>query len=108
APAAVAVTPAANLSGHWDWTCCEGHYQGTLELHQEANQLTGRLHDENDPDGSELTGSLTGNVIQLTRTWNDSQQQYELTLNADGKTFSGELSGTRDENVGTHFEATRK
>jgi hypothetical protein len=104
----VAVAPAVNVTGNWEWTCCDGHYAGALELTQAADKLTGRLHDGGDTEGHEVTGTIVGNVVKLTRTWTDYEQQYELTLSADGKKLAGELSGTRDENVGTHFEATRK
>ncbi|TAL01965.1 MAG: hypothetical protein EPO07_07850 [Verrucomicrobia bacterium] len=104
------VPPTANVAGEWHWVCCEGRYQGELKLEQDAaNKLTGRLYDENDTTGGAVEGSISGSKVQFNRTWaEDSRQEYALTLSGDGKKLEGELEGTRDESVGSHFEATRK
>lgn len=109
APAPIPASAAANIAGDWNWTCCGGSYHGELKLQQVADKITGRLFDAGDTTGGAIEGTITGNHVELNRTWGDSfSQDYKLTLSADGKKLAGELDGTRDESVDSHFEATRQ
>lgn len=108
APAANAAA-AVNLTGDWNWTCCDAHYHGTFTLQQDGSNVTGKLYDEGDTTGGAIAGTIAGNTFKFTRTWgDDSHQDYTLTISGDGNKVEGELDGTRDENVSSHFIGTRK
>jgi hypothetical protein len=109
APTAAPAKVSINLSGDWDWTCCDGKYHGTMTLKQDGNTLTGRLFDENDTVGGALIGSVDGTVVKFNRKWaEDSSQDYTLTASADGKKLEGDFDGTKDDSVGAHFSTTKK
>jgi len=98
-----------NVAGQWHWVCCDGNFHGEMTLHQQAGKITGRLFDVNDTTGGAIVGSISGNAVQLTRTWGDSfRQDYSLTLSADGKKLEGTFDGTQDTRFSTQFEATRE
>lgn len=108
-PVSTPVPSTANLAGDWHWVCCGGSYHGELKLQQSADKITGRLFDADDTTGGAVEGSISGSMVQFTRTWGDNfSQDYKLTLSADGSKLAGDIEGTRDEAVSAHFEATRK
>lgn len=100
----------AKVSGEWRWVCCEGKYWGEMKLSQfEHTKLVGNFHDTSDSRDGTLAGTVTGNFVQLTRSFYNSQQQITLALSRDGRTLNGVVSGQVDgTDWSAEFEAQRK
>jgi hypothetical protein len=98
----------ADVTGRWNWVCCDGHYDGELKLTQfSTGEITGTMCNANGEAPGTIKGSLRGNYIQFTRTWSGYHQQYSLALSPDGRTLIGTFDGVRDATVSANFEAKR-
>lgn len=100
----------ADVSGEWRWVCCSGKYWGEMKLSQHGdNRVVGNLHDTSDSRGGTLEGTVTGNYVQLTRSFYGVQQQMKMALSSNGRTLNGTVTGTVDgTDWAAAFEAHRK
>jgi hypothetical protein len=81
----------SNLSGQWVFTHMNGRFQGTIALRQRGTDLAGTWHTskgKSEPDTS-VIGRVDGMTVVLTRFIVHSQQNYLLTLSADGNRLDG-------------------
>jgi len=92
------------VSGTWDLVCCSNKYRSILVLQQNGNRLTGYMVN---PE-QKLEGSINGNTLRFTRNFSGGSQEYALTLSPDGRTLTGNFTGTRDTSVGTETTATKR
>jgi len=97
------------ISGSWDWECCNGEYEGNMILMQDdKDNISGHMFDNINRSGGKLEGRLKGNILTFTRVWDKKKQQYNLQLGHDGRTLSGKLEGDHDAKIGVDFSAVRK
>jgi len=93
-----------DVSGTWDWICCNGRYSGQLTLETSPNgNLTGYFSSH----GS-IYGRINGNTLNFKRIIGNSEQIYTLQLSSDQNTLNGSFKGFKYATVGTEFRATRK
>jgi len=89
-------TPAAaqgpqDLSGNWSFTHFDDRFQGWITLRQSGSTLQGTWHTssgKSEPD-TPVTGSVDGAAVTLRRSLGTNQQNYTLTLSADGNGLDG-------------------
>jgi len=87
---AIAQDPG-DLSGTWSFTHFDDRFQGSITLSQSGSKLQGTWHTssgKSEPDTS-VTGSVDGATVTLCRSLGDNQQNYTLTLSADGSRLDG-------------------
>ena len=80
-----------DLSGTWSFTHFDDRFQGSITLSQSGSTLQGTWHTssgKSEPDTS-VTGSVDGAAVTLHRSLGDNQQNYTLTLSADGNRMDG-------------------
>jgi len=83
--------PTKDLSGTWSFTHFDDRFQGSIDLRQSGSALKGTWHTssgKSEPD-TLVTGSVDGTAVKLTRFLGSNQQNYTLTLSADGKRLDG-------------------
>ncbi len=96
-----------DISGTWKFVCCSGKYWGEIDLTlDENNKIKGQFYDMANKSGGTIDGTVKGDDVLFTR--NKGEQDYKLTLSADGKTMSGFFVGIHDGSVGTEVAMTRK
>lgn len=79
------------LSGTWSFTHFDDRFQGWITLRQSGSTLEGTWHTssgKSEPD-TPVTGSVDGAAVTLQRSLGDNQQNYTLTLAADGTRLDG-------------------
>ena len=79
------------LSGTWSFTHFDDRFQGWITLSQSGSTLQGTWHTssgKSEPD-TPVTGSVDGTAVTLSRSLGDNQQNYTLTLSADGNRLDG-------------------
>ncbi len=106
APAGREAGSGHNLTGTRKFVCCSGKYWGETELTQEGNKIQGQWYDMANKSGGTIAGSITGNRVLFTRA--NGEQDYNVTLSADGNTMLGFFVGSHDGSVGTEVTLTRK
>jgi hypothetical protein len=82
---------AQDLSGTWSFTHFDDRFQGLITLRHSGSTLQGTWHTNNgksEPD-TQVTGSVNGAAVTLTRSLGPNQQNYALTLSADGNRLDG-------------------
>ncbi len=100
---------STDVTGEWEWIVPGSAYFGKMELKQASDgTITGRMFDTSGGNGGKLNGTFKQNYLQFTRTWGSHEQRYHLALSPDGKELSGMFEGSRDQTIGTDFEAKRK
>jgi hypothetical protein len=102
-----------NIEGVWRWSCCKGKYYGDFQISQNGNNITGTFYTPIDNPGNQrhsIAGTIKGNQLEFTRTWEDKSQFYSLVLSPDGQTLEGRFRGTKDpdQSLGVEFRATRQ
>ena len=96
-----------NVSGTWDFECCDKKYTGKLTLKQDGNTITGNFGETTNGTTGNIKGQINGNTLTFERKWDGKKQNYVLTLSADGKTLTGNFSGDRNPSAETDVRATR-
>lgn len=103
-----------DLSGEWEWSSSGGAYYGFFSIEQSDGEVTGELVDMKRASqghtmaaGGNLTGSVSGNTLTMTRQFGSYTQYYTLNISDDGNALEGSFDGDRDYRVGTDFMATR-
>ncbi|HUB18861.1 MAG TPA: hypothetical protein VL990_09525 [Acidobacteriaceae bacterium] len=92
---------AVSLSGNWQmsWTGLKGEQrQGTMELKQDGNKLSGSL--EGERGAASLTGSVQGNRVSITVKMRRRQAAFSGTVEGD------KMSGATQR--GAAWTATRE
>jgi hypothetical protein len=83
---------APNLAGTWAFTQDNNRFSGRVVLRQSGDHFTGTWHTsqgKTEPDTT-VSARLYGNTLMLTRLIDkNNQQNYLLTLSADGKHLDG-------------------
>ena len=90
-PAPAPAKGPRDLSGTWSFTHFDDRFQGWITLGQSGSTLQGTWHTssgKSEPDTS-VTGSVDGATVTLRRSLGDNQQNYTLTLSADGNRLDG-------------------
>jgi hypothetical protein len=80
-----------DLSGTWSFTHFDDRFQGQITLTQSGSTLQGTWHTssgKSEPD-TLVTGSVDGTAVTLSRSLGPNQQNYALTLSADGNRLDG-------------------
>jgi hypothetical protein len=80
-----------DLSGTWSFTHFDDRFQGSIVLQQSGTKLQGTWHTstgKSEPD-TPVTGTVDGATVTLTRSLDSNQQNYTLTLSADGNGLDG-------------------
>jgi hypothetical protein len=80
-----------DLSGIWNFTHFDDRFQGSITLRQSGSTLQGTWHTssgKSEPD-TLVTGSVDGATVTLLRSLGSNQQNYALTLSADGNSLDG-------------------
>jgi len=80
-----------DLSGTWSFTHFDDRFQGEITLRQSGSTLEGTWHTssgKSEPD-TPVTGSVDGTAVTLKRLLGPNQQNYALTLSADGNRLDG-------------------
>src|SRR5215469_3291092 len=80
-----------DLSGTWTFTHLDNRFEGWIELLQSGTTLEGTWHTssgKSEPD-TPVTGTVNGATVTLTRFLGSNQQNYALTLAADGTRLDG-------------------
>ena len=91
APACPVVQEPKDLSGTWSFTHFDDRFQGWIALCQSGSTLQGTWHTsrgKSEPD-TLVTGSVDGTAVKLRRFLGPNQQDYTLTLSADGNRLDG-------------------
>lgn len=98
---------ASDISGTWRFICCSGKYWGEIDITtDEGSKMKGQFYDMANKSGGTIEGTVSENIVLFTR--NKGEQNYKLTLGADGRTMSGFFVGIHDGSVGTEVTMTRK
>lgn len=93
-----------DLSGVWDWTCCNGVYKSQLTLTVDAQgKISGHFHTH----GS-INGKMEGTTLKFKRNVGTSYQYFTLTPNAEMNSLSGFFTGFSDGKNGKEFSATKQ
>ena len=90
-PAPAPAKGPRDLSGTWSFTHFDDRFQGSITLSQSGSTLQGTWHTssgKSEPNTS-VTGSVDGAAVTLHRSLGDNQQNYTLTLSADGNRLDG-------------------
>ena len=90
-PAPAPANGPGDLSGTWSFTHFDDRFQGWITLSQSGSTLQGTRHTssgKSEPDTS-VTGSVDGATVTLCRSLGGNQQNYTLTLSADGNQLDG-------------------
>jgi len=90
-PAPVLTQGPQDLSGTWSFTHFDDRFQGEITLRQSGSTLQGTWHTssgKSEPD-TPVTGSIDGGTVTLRRSLGPNQQNYALTLSADGNRLDG-------------------
>ena len=98
---------ALNVTGTWDFECCDKKYTGNLTLKQDGNSISGNFGETTNGTTGDIKGQINGNSLTFERNWDGKKQNYVLTISADGKKLTGSFSGDRDPSAGTDVTATR-
>src|SRR5581483_9786087 len=79
--------PPQDISGIWDWKCCNGEYIGKMELRESSDgHVVGRMYDTSGGGKGRLEGSATDNHVEFTRRGRKRfTQHYVLELSPDGR-----------------------
>jgi hypothetical protein len=80
-----------DLSGIWSFTHFDDRFQGWIDLRQSGSALEGTWHTssgKSEPD-TLVTGSVDGTAVTLRRSLGSNEQNYALTLSADGNRLDG-------------------
>ncbi len=80
-----------DLTGTWNFTTFDDRFQGSITLRQSGSTLQGTWHTssgKSEPD-TPVTGSVDGAAVTLLRSLGSNQQNYTLTLSADGNSLDG-------------------
>ncbi|MEO6393578.1 MAG: hypothetical protein ABIP75_17135 [Pyrinomonadaceae bacterium] len=100
--------PAAlNVTGTWDFECCDKKYTGKLTLVQDGNKISGRFGETTNNTTGEVQGQINGTSLTFERKWDGKKQNYSLTVSADGKTLTGSFTGDHNTAYRTDVTATR-
>jgi hypothetical protein len=97
----------ADVTGTWTSVCCDGKYTGIVVLNQVGTTITGTFNDVTVGTGGTLVGAIHGSHVEFKRTADGINQDYALTLSADGNTLTGGFTGTHDSTAGTDVQLTR-
>lgn len=100
-------TSALNVSATWNFECCGGAYKGKLTLKQDQDKISGYFGETTNGTTGEIDGQISGTSLTFKRKWDGKEQDYNLTVSADGKKLTGSFSGYRNTSVGTDVTATR-
>ena len=94
-----------DLSGTWVFTETNGRFEGTIFLRQSGQELSGTWHTsrgKSEPDTS-VVGRIDGAKVMLTRSIGNNQQNYVLTLSADGNHLEGFGDGWEIKHAGLNM-----
>jgi hypothetical protein len=90
-PAPAPAKGPRDLSGTWSFTHFDDRFQGWITLRHSGSTLQGTWHTSSGKSEADtsVTGSVDGAAVTLCRSLGDNQQNYALTLSADGNQLDG-------------------